>query len=654
MGKKGTNYPFMAGLIAYLAYINVNWKVKMMAGLGGWLLTGGHRLVYLAYHTLGRDFRLLARGLPIVFSLLKVKRQGLTVPKMFRRNLVDRADRVMFFDENKSLTYRDAEELSNQVANYFLNLKYNKGDTVALFMENRIEYIPIWLGMAKVGVVPALINSNLKQNSLVHCIRAAGCRALVCSRDLLPVVREVQADLENTDGGFRVFCYDEHLGKQQANCTDFRKELEQCSRAPEPVAVADSIGFNDPLLYIYTSGTTGLPKAVVIKHFRQLFVMVAAFKAIGLSREDVIYCYLPLYHSSGGQIATASAILFGTKTFIKRKFSASAFWKDCVKHNITATQYIGEICRYLLASPSIPEEKLHKVTRMFGNGLRPQVWEEFVTRFNISNISEFYGATEGNSNMVNNENRVGAVGFVGVIEPAWLQELLLPLLLVKLDPETGEPCRDSQGFCIPCEPGEPGEMVGKIVKGDPLKEFNGYRDRSATQKKIMCDVKRQGDRYFRSGDILVMDEFGWVYFKDRAGDTFRWKGENVSTAEVEVTVSRLLEGRGVVAYGVQVGETEGRAGMVCVQGRREEVDLETLLTGLTNQLPAYARPLFYRFSGDLDMTGTYKLKKVSLQSEGIDVAQVSDPIFFVDPRTNKVQTLDAELYAALQSGQIKV
>ncbi|XP_023345858.1 long-chain fatty acid transport protein 4 [Eurytemora carolleeae] len=634
MELRSTNYPFLVCLLAYLYYINfINFKVKLLVLFIGWVTTGGGYILYLTYHTLGRDFRLLIRGIPILLSLVRIKRRHMTVPKVFRENMLQRPDKIMFFDSDSHLTFRGVEELSNRVGNLLLSHGFIKGDTIALLMENRIEYIPIWIGMAK---------------EFIHLFCALSPKfQLECSAAILDISSELK-----TKDGFKVYCFDGSPATDN-NWIDMKKDLEKSSCEPEHKEIADSIKFNDPLLYIYTSGTTGLPKAVVIKHFRQLFVMVAAHKAIGLSSDDVIYCHLPLYHSSGGQIATGSAVMYGTKTFIKKKFSASAFWKDCVTYNITATQYIGEICRYLLASPSHPEEKLHQVSRMFGNGLRPQIWEEFVSRFNIKNISEFYGATEGNSNVVNNENKVGAVGFVGVIEPRWLQEILLPLMIIKVDPVSGEPIRDQDGCCIRCKPGEAGEFVGKIVKGDPIKEFNGYKSKSDTEKKILRNVVRRGDMYFRSGDIMCMDEFGWIYFMDRAGDTFRWKGENVSTAEVEVTVSKLLDGLAVVAYGVQIPGLEGRAGMVCIQAESSSIDLEKMILELSNQLPSYARPIFYRFSQDLDITGTYKLKKVKLCEEGFNICCVSDPILFLD-RNLKLHTLNQDIYNSIIDGTIKL
>lgn len=272
---------------------------------------------------------------------------------------------------------------------------------------------------------------------------------------------------------------------------------------------------------------------------------------------------------------------------------------------------------------------MHKIRIMFGNGLRPQIWKKFVNRFNIPNIAEFYGATEGNSNIINIENRVGSVGFIGVIFPDFLIERLLPLSVIKIDEETGEPKRGPDGLCIKTDPGEPGEFIGKIVRGDPVKDFDGYKDSEATKKKILTNVFKKGDVYFRSGDILIRDELGYLYFKDRQGDTFRytkqfsyllieeallliqspmtisrWKGENVSTTEVEATASEVLNLLDAISYGVEIPNTEGRAGMIALLAKNDkDVDLKKLCEGLTDKLPSYAVPMFVRLIKEIDMTG---------------------------------------------------
>jgi len=293
---------------------------------------------------------------------------------------------------------------------------------------------------------------------------------------------------------------------------------------------------------------------------------------MGLAVEqDVLYSALPMYHTAGAAVCFGNVLTEGLSLVSRRKFSAKHFWKDCTAHSVTCAQYIGEIARYLYATPECPEEKMHTVRMMFGNGLRPQIWQKFVDRFNIKQINEFYGSTEGNCSVGNFSNKVGAVGFISVLFP-----FLLPLGLVKVDEETREPLRTEDGLCIPCEFGEAGELVGRIDRGHPVRDFQGYADKEATKKKLMKDVWRKGDMCFRSGDILVMDELGWLYFKDRAGDTFRWKGENVSTMEVEATVSAVVGLRDCVVYGVEIPGTEGRAGMVAIPDPERKVDVEKL------------------------------------------------------------------------------
>lgn len=278
-----------------------------------------------------------------------------------------------------------------------------------------------------------------------------------------------------------------------------------------------------------------------------MFIAIGCTEMLGLKKKDIIYNALPLYHTAGGMVGVGNVLLRGLTMAMRAKFSASNFWADCIRYKCTVAQYIGELCRYLLSAPQRPEDTQHNIRMMFGNGLRPQIWKEFVSRFAIPQIGELYGSTEGNSNLVNIDSQVGAVGFV----PRYAAKFY-PVTLVRCDENTGEPIRDTRGFCSRCEPGQVGVFVGQINPKRAVSAFSGYADEKASRKKVLRNVFVEGDAYFDSGDILVMDILGYFYFKDRLGDTFRWRGENVATSEVEAVISNVVSLQDCVVYGVDV------------------------------------------------------------------------------------------------------
>ena len=315
---------------------------------------------------------------------------------------------------------------------------------------------------------------------------------------------------------------------------------------------------------------------------------------------------------------------------------------------LQVVQYIGELCRYLLTQPSRPSDSQHCVRMALGNGLRPQLWAQFQKRFNIPSIREFYGSTEGNVNIVNTTGQQGACGFNSVLLP-----FVYPIALIKVDLETGEHILDSNGFCVKAGIDEPGELVGKIAD-NALRRFDGYENKDATSKKIKKNVFKPGDTYFLSGDMLRMDEEGYLYFCDRTGDTFRWKGENVSTTEVEGIIGRTLELREVVVFGVDVPGTEGKAGMACIVGTEETVDVKSLAGKVFQVLPAYAVPVFIRLIQQADLTGTFKFQKTHLRAEGYNIEKVSDPLFILDTSKKSYLPLDEDTYQQLQKGELRL
>lgn len=624
------------------------WAKMSLIG-GAWLLTGGAHTAKIIIKTLPRDVRAVVKIVRLVFHVKRAERKNLTVPKMFAESVRKFPDKILFYFKDEEWTFRQVEDYSNRIANYFSSTGLSKGDSVALFMSNRPEFVCMWLGLSKIGVVPALINTNLRCDPLYHSVSVVKCKAIIFTSELAQAVETIFGML--MDGGPKFYpCYS--LGPCNIpSAVDLNVVLPLASPLPVSEEISNQIGFKDKLLYIYTSGTTGLPKAAVIKHSRYILAGGGLTIMMGVKKTDRVYCPLPLYHSVGGMISLSGCMHDGIPMIMREKFSASSYWKDCVKYQATTAQYIGEICRYLLNTPESEYESQHAVRLMFGNGLRPEIWTDFTERFNIPNISEFYGSTEGNSQVLNFDNTVGAVGFVPVLFSSFL-----PLGLIKVN-EAGEAVRDpGTGLCIRCKAGEPGEFVGIIEQNHPLREFNGYSDKTSSQKKVLYDVWRKGDSCFRSGDILVADDHGYLYFKDRKGDTFRWKGENVSTAEVEGVISRAAQLTDCVVYGVRVPNCEGRVGMAAIvedlgaaPAAGSRLDLNNLAAQLNARLPAYARPIFLRIVRELDMTGTFKLKKRELQAEAFDINTIKDRLYLM--RKGEYVPLSEQLYQNILSGK---
>jgi fatty-acyl-CoA synthase len=566
-----------------------------------------------------------------------------TLPIVVDRLAARFGDAPALIDPQTEMSFSGLGFRANQYARFGLSRNLQPGDAAALMMNNCAEYLAIWLGLTRIGVVVALVNSQLSGDALAHSLKVAHPKLVVVGADLAARVGAVRGKLP-ADSDYFV-----HGGV----CADFAPLAPLLAELPGealPPAECAPPPLDAMALYIYTSGTTGLSKAAKVSHYRLMQWSYWFAGMLDTKAQDRMYNCLPLYHSVGGVVAAFAPLVNGGAVVIRPRFSASDFWRDVRTQRCSLFQYIGELCRYLVNSPHQALETEHGLRVACGNGLRPEVWGVFQERFRIPRVLEYYASTEGNFSLYNCEGEVGAIGRI----PPFLSGKL-PVALLRFDVEAGEPWRDAEGRCARCEPNEVGEAVGLIPADEAQRggRFEGYADPEASARKVLRNVFEAGDAWYRTGDLMRRDERGFFYFVDRVGETYRWKGENVSTAEV---LTALTAARGVlegVVYGVAVPGADGRAGMAALVVSAE-FDLAEFRRDIAQRLPAYSRPVFLRLIATLDATGTFKPRKQDLVAAGFDPVRVGDPLYFDDARAAAYVSLDASLFAKISAGAIRI
>jgi len=569
-----------------------------------------------------------------------------TLPGRLFADVVDdwarrQPDRTALLMDDAMLDYDGLSKRINRYARWARSVGVVKGDTVALIMPNCIDYVAAWLGISRVGGVVALINTRLIGKSLAHCVDVARPSHIIVAHELAEALESAAPHLK-TDA--KIWTLGDARSERAIDVA-----LAALDDGPLSPDEHGNVTIDDRALLIYTSGTTGLPKAASISHRRILNWGFWFAGLTGATPQDRLYDCLPLFHSVGGIVAPCSMLAAGGSVVIAEKFSASNFWPDIVRHDCTLFQYIGELCRYLLKAAPSEYENRHRLRLVCGNGLRGDIWEDFQGRFAIPRILEFYAATEGNFSLFNVEGQPGAIGRI----PPLLAHRF-PAGLIKLDPDSGAPLRNDSGFCIACTRGEAGEAIGRIGKADEGGgRFEGYTDAAETEKKVLRDVFAKGDAWFRTGDLMRLDDKGFFHFVDRIGDTFRWKGENVATSEVNDAVRDFTGVVDATTYGVSIPGTDGRAGMSAIVVN-EGFDIEALPGHLAQRLPVYARPVFIRISRELDATETFKQKKGELAREGFDPGAVVDPMFMLEPKSGDYVALDSGAFAQIVDGTIRL
>jgi len=574
--------------------------------------------------------------------------QRYTVADRFEERARAHADRTFLLYEETRLSYGALNAAANRLAHALRSAGIVRGRPVALLMENRPEFITTWLGCAKLGVAVALMNTQLRGDVLRHALATTGAQALVAGAELLDAVAGMGERAREL--ALPIYVVPDPWGPDApATPRPALPLVDLDARAAEMPAtdvdpgVRAELRGGDDLFHIFTSGTTGLPKAARLSHMRYLGVGDGMSAIAEYGPDDVIACVLPLYHGAGGMVVISCALSQGATVALRRRFSASRFWKEARRDGVTACQYVGELCRYLLNAPPSPADRDHRLRVMMGAGLGADIWRPFQERFGIARILEGWSSTEANTSLINLDGRVGSCGRIPFKERHNGR-------LIRYDVATDTHPRTPEGRCIECAPGEVGEFIGMILDlpDSGAGRFEGYTSENATEQKILRDVFRPGDRWYRSGDLLSHDADGYFAFVDRIGDTFRWKSENVSTQEVAETVGAFADVAIANVYGVTVPGAEGRAGMAALVLRPEVAfDGARFHAFTAEHLPGYALPLFVRIVANADVTSTFKLRKGDLQTEGYDPARVHDPLFVRDEAARAYVPLTPERYACV-------
>ncbi|XP_037230280.1 long-chain fatty acid transport protein 6-like isoform X3 [Falco biarmicus] len=539
-----------------------------------------HLIQKLLFPYFWADLRYLMKVLMCGLRLEMYRLQGkiVTVLDKFVKLAEKQPHKPFLIYEGKVHTYRDVDRRSNRVAQVFLHHgALKKGDTVALLMGNEPDFIHVWFGLAKLGCVVAFLNFNVRSRSLLHCVMSCEPKILVVGADLLGTLEEILPNLQK-DISVWIMTKDSAFPSVHT----LLDKIEAASEDPVPVNQRSADNLKSSALYIFTSGTTGLPKAAVISHM-QVLKGAAGLWAFGAAAEDIIYVTLPLYHSAASLLGIGGCIELGATCVLKKKFSASQFWSDCKKYNVTVIQYIGELCRYLCSQPV----------------------------------------------------------------------LFFPFDLIKYDFQKDEPIRNKHGWCEKVKKGEAGLLISKVNAKNP---FFGYAgNKKHTEKKLLSGVFKKGDLYFNTGDLMVQDHENFLYFWDRIGDTFRWKGENVATTEVSDVIVMLDFIQEANVYGVSVPDHEGKAGMASlILKQNTSLDLEQMYKQVVTYLPSYACPLFLRVQEKMESTGTFKQQKFRLVDEGFNPSTITDPLYFLDKSKKAYVLLTKEVYEMILSGKMKL
>ncbi|KAK6533780.1 hypothetical protein TWF694_002710 [Orbilia ellipsospora] len=605
------------------------------------------------YH-ISRDLHLVSCiTVARIQAAFREKRDRVSAFYVLEENAQKFPERPWLWFQGREWKYGEGFEIVKRYGNWLRDeCGVKKGDVVAIDFMNSPQMVFVWMGLWSVGATPAFYNYNLSGDSLVHVVKVSTSKLAIVQSKVEQDIG-VKKQINDALPGVEVIIFDEALEEKIMKWRTDRPEDELRSGALQA----------EMACLIYTSGTTGLPKPAIVSWFK--VTLASRFVATWLRMRpgvDRYYTSMPIYHASAGMFNIMTCLQIGATSCIGEKFSTKTFWSDVRESNSTMIQYVGETCRYLLSAPPSPDDKNHKVTTAFGNGLRGDVWKEFRERFGIRTIGEFYGATEsvaGTWNLNTGDFGVGSVGIQGSLVKAITRA---NTAIVDIDYETEEIWRDPvTGFCKKVPTGERGEVIFKLDEKNIGATYKGYyRNEKASNSKLLRDVFKKGDAWFRSGDVLTFTQDGRILFNDRIGDTYRWKSENVSTMEVSNAINshpnKLVEDS--VVFGVPLPNHDGNAGVAAVvlspNVHEDEATFNDLLKFLQKTLPKYATPMFIRIIAEVERTGNNKIVKGGLRKQGVDPEKTKGTGSVWWLKDGKYQKFTDSDWSGITAGRVKL
>jgi len=563
----------------------------------------------------------------------------LSIGAVLEQNAITYKDKTAILYEDLKYTHFEYNAVVNQYANCFYNHGIKKGTVVVVFLENRLETLLLISALAKLGAIASMINANQKGAVLKHSIETDQGDYFIIGEERIVAFEDIRPTLK----GLEKATFFGLKNKGESTIPKSYLPLAELIKtaATKNLAITKTITLGDRFANIFTSGTTGMPKASIQTH-RKWYVCYLWYGRINLNiqSDDVFYVPIPFFHTNAMIVAWPSAASGGGALAIRRKLSISNFWKDVQKFNVSSFIYIGEICRYLMNKPTAESDTQHRIQKIVGNGLRPDIWKAFKQRFNIPEVYELYGASDG---IVSYTNVFNLNCTVGLCRSEYA--------IVKYDIDNEEPYRNAKGFMEKVTTGEAGLLLGQINEITP---FPGYVNKQKNEAKIYRNVLEQGDQWFNTGDMIRDLGFDHAQFVDRLGDTFRWKGENVSTAELEAILNKFPAVNHSAVYGVSLPKIDGKAGMATINSpfSMEQFDFQDFTKRIKTALPSYAVPIFIRFVSDFEKTATHKIKKSVLKKEGFNIHSEATPIYILLPKAATYTKLTTEIAQQISAGAI--